>query len=186
MGKELKLLNIGDDLVDEKNPKCKDYVFADLQGFRGRHNQFICKEFCLIDGAEGLHELISSPFPLNRLPISLRSQADWLTHNFHGLSFDGGHLTLGDLKKIVFTRIQDKTVCVKGREKVKWMECMFNDCSSLKVINIEDLGFTDRFTYPKEPCWYHMTHIARTPDYACARSNAKTLQEKFDIFLNKH
>lgn len=186
MEKELELLNIGVDLVDEKIPKCKDYVFVDLQGFRGRNNQFICKEFCLVDGTETVHELISSPFPLDRLPLPLQCRADWLTYNHHGLSFDRGHLPFDELKANVFPKIQNKTVYVRGSEKVKWMEYMFRHCGTLKVINIADLGYTVRFTYPKEPCGYHMLHSVNIPDYACARSNAKTLQEKLDIFLNKH
>lgn len=85
-------LHFRDQDQNQSDKILNDYVFVDVQGFKGNHNRFICKEFCLIDGVDVFHELIRSPFPLNRLSAHLRTQANWLTRNFHGLNFEDGDL----------------------------------------------------------------------------------------------
>lgn len=181
----LEFIDTGFDIVDEKIPnKCFDYVFVDLQGFKGRHNRFICKEFCLIDGSNIVHEMIQPPYPLNRLPSHLRQQIYWLTLYYHGLNYDVGDVHIVELKGKVFSQLQNKKIYVKGCEKVRWLEYMFRDCGRINCINIEDLNIDDHDHICRDidtSCDFH-SWIKEGSLAVCARHNALMLQKKFEIY----
>lgn len=165
----------GDDNT-EKN--IDNYVFIDMQGFKGHFNRFICKEFCLIDGTDIFHEMIRSPFPLNRLSIHLRKQADWVTQNYHGLNYEDGDTHIIELTERMFPKLQNKKILVKGGEKVKWLKCMFRNCGEINCTNIEN--FNIKYTYREmdafDSCEFHRW-ISEGTLAVCAKYNALILQD---------
>lgn len=170
-----------DDCCDEvtSQNKLDEYVFVDVQGFKGSHNRFICKEFCLVDGTDIYNEIIQSPFPATRLSTHLRKQAKWLTQNFHGLSYEDGDIHIIDLTQIIFPKLQNKKILVKGDEKIKWLEYMFRFYSRINCFNVEDLNIQynhqENNSY-NSICEFHRgIREGRLP--ACARYNAIFLQD---------
>lgn len=174
-----------DNSINEQNPKqmIDNYVFVDVQGFKGSHNRFICKEFCLIDGAEIFHEMIQSPFPINRLSSYLRKQADWLTRYFHGLKYEDGDVHIIELTEKMFPKLQNKKILVKGEEKMHWLQYMFRFCGELDCVNIEHLNieyiyreFDSSSSSSHDSCEFHRW-ITEGTLAVCARYNALLLQD---------
>lgn len=163
---------------DEEAQKINEYVFVDVQGFKGSHNRFICKEFCLVYGSEIFHEIVQSPFPVNRFSLHLRKQVEWTTQNFHGLNYADGDVHIIELTKKIFPKLQNKKILVKGGEKVKWLEYMFRFCGKIDCINIEDLHIEDIYRENDSYDWCDSHRWIKEGTLAvCAKYNAMLLQD---------
>lgn len=116
------------------------YAFIDFQGFKDNSNRFIVKEFALITKNLKFHDIIKSPNIT--LDEKHERQAKWLTENYHGLKWTCGHISLFELRNTIQPILQNKTVYLKGLEKVKWLQYilgMRNENNVTIKINIIDL-----------------------------------------------
>lgn len=169
------------DVVDVKvksQDKLNEYVFVDVQGFKGSHNRFICKEFCLVDESGIFHEIIQSPFPVTRLSTHLRKQVKWVTQNYHGLSYEDGDMHIIELTEKMSPKMLNKKILVKGDEKIKWLEYMFRFCGNISCLNVEDMNisYNCRENDLYDSCEFHRW-IREGSLPVCARYNALLLQD---------
>lgn len=162
--------------IEPKNED-KQWVFVDLQGFKVNKNRFMCKEFCLVNGDEIFHAIVKSWYPYRKLLSHYTRQVDWLTDKFHGLTYDCGDIHIDEMTNIVYPKLMDKIVIVKGAEKVKWMRYIFRKHGDISCGNIEDLNF-DMCIDSKEEyavCNYHNARYGWSK-CQCAMSKALRLQ----------
>lgn len=87
-----------------------DFVFVDLQGFRTTNDEFILKEFCLINGGSEfvLHVNVIPPCDFTDLSSKYQRQAKWLTKFFHGIEFDSGFISLKEFIADVLPFVKEK------------------------------------------------------------------------------
>lgn len=171
-------LSIGIESDDDEmfHNSIENYVFADVQGFKTHNNRFICKEFCLIDGNDIFHAIIKSPYKFERLSSYYRRQAEWLTRNYHGLPFDCGDMHIIEVKQKAFPKVWNKTILVKGDEKVNWLEHMFRDCGEINCVNVENLNLEHNFKPDSNDiCENHRESLTQK-QFVCAKLNALMLQ----------
>lgn len=174
---ESELMDI--DVEDLCENKCSNYVYVDVQGFRSSRNRFICKEFCLVDGEFIYHKFIKSPYSFNKLPEYYRRQANWLMKRYHGIKYEYGDTNIIEVKHDMFAEIANKTILVKGIQKISWLKYMFRDCGEIQCLNIEDLENFDLSLIKKDPydvCHYH-NEIFGWGNGPCAMTNALIIQD---------
>lgn len=118
-----------------------NYVFIDLQGFKDNSNRFIVKEFALLTNNLKFHDIIKSPAII--LDEKHEKQAKWLTENYHGLNWCCGNISLSELRNIIQPILLNKTVYLKGQEKVKWLQYILgfnkknNTTAKVNIISLE-------------------------------------------------
>lgn len=87
------------------------------------------------------------------------------------------------LTEQMFSKLNNKTIIVKGHEKVQWLEYMFRLCGPLNCINIDDLSIqyncreNDAYHFCEHHRWINEGSLA-----VCAKNNAMNLQD----FVNKN
>lgn len=177
---------VDDDDDDSIYETPNEFVFIDLQGFKTHGNRFICKEFCLVDGDYLYHAIVKSTYPLEKMSSNYKRQAKWLTECYYRLTFDCGDIHISELKEKIFPEIQNKTVLVKGEEKVKWLKDIFRSHGLIDCINIENLDYDLTLRKPEahNMCAYHKIEFRWRKDGPCAMRNALMLQNI--VFQNKH
>lgn len=100
-----------------------NYAFVDLQGFKNNLNKFIVKEIAIITNETVYHKIVkATPIMLINLDEAHRKQTRWLTHRYHGLEWTQGSIALRDLRKEIYRILNAKIVCVKGVEKIQWLQ----------------------------------------------------------------
>lgn len=118
------------------------YTFVDFQGFKDNLNRFIVKEFALLTKNLKFHDTIKSPNII--LDEKHKREAKWLIENYHGLKWSCGHISLSKLCNIIRPILLDRTVYLKGEEKVNWLQYIlgFNKKSTFKVniINLDTIN----------------------------------------------
>lgn len=154
--------------------------FFDLQGFKSKNNFFIVKELCMIPINENLRYLfvIKPPFNYNKLTPDVKKQVKWLERYFHGYNWNDGFISYQNTKKQLIDLLSGSnrnTIFVKGEEKIKWVEKMFqNDNLEINCFNIEELGFySDISRTDKQQCEYH------EKQFVCAYSNCMSMKKWF-------
>lgn len=171
---EMELSDLSFDNIIPKH----NFIFVDMQGFFGRHNKFICKEFCIMDENFKFHALIKSPYSLNKLPELKQRCAKWLSKNFHGLSYDSGDIHIIDVIQEIYPKFNNKIAVVRGAQKIEWLKHMFRTCGEITCINIQDQGFEmDLHSKQAEkPCHFHR-ETGKNGHFHCASKNAEQMKE---------
>lgn len=105
----------------------------DLQGFKTNKNEFIVKEFAYSTPEYTQVFLIKPPFPFSKLSEDEKRQTRWLEKHF-GIMWHEGYVDYREFKRHIVNHIKDKTIFVKGMEKIKWVKNLCLDC------NVIDLG----------------------------------------------
>lgn len=180
---DLEFMDVDVDELIQKN--YKNCVYMDIQGFRTSRHQFMCKAICLVDGDSIFHRLVKSPYSFNRMSKYYQRQANWLINRYHGLKYDCGDFHIIEVKDLIFPKIRDKIVLVKGAEKVSWLKHIFRDRGEIECVNVEDLDDFDlslRKTEPYDVCEYHRK-ISGWTEGPCAMSTALMLR---DLTLNNY
>lgn len=170
------LSTIMESTEDYMKTEREEWVFVDIQGYKVNKNRFMCKEFCLIDGDEMFHQIVKSWFPFNKLLYHYKRQIDWLTNFYHGLKYDSDGMHIDELTRLVYPKLADKIIIVKGFEKIKWLKYIFRKHGDIVCRNIEDLDFdmSEQSCYQRcdqHDAWYGWR------EYRCAKSNALTLRD---------
>lgn len=158
---------------------CNNFVFVDIQGFKTIRNRFMCKEFCLVDGEYKYHALVKSPYSFNKMSSHNKQNASWLINNFHGLKYECGDVHMIELLQNTYPKLMNKTILVKGKEKVQWMQYMYRNCGEISCVNVEDLDAYDwrlRREESYQKCDYHDDRYG-WKDYRCAMASALELQD---------
>lgn len=146
------------------------YAFVDVQGFKNNSNQFIVKECAIITKNIIFHDIIKSPNII--LDKSHQRQAKWLTEKYHGLEWTCGQISFSKLRKTVQQILKNKTVYLKGSEKVEWLRYILrinnkdNVTNSIKIVDLETLNC---------PISLHKKDIDKQKNefYACDHHNIK-------------
>lgn len=155
-------------------------VIVDLQGFKlQKNNEFICKEFAVINIESGLclSRTFKPPFSWSKLNRKDKQNVRWLTKNLHNLEW-----TIGDLPySEIGTTIQDlldeiDKIYVKGLEKISWLQVYVNK----EIINLEELDCPKLTTFVNsdQACTLHTNN--------CATANVNGMfrwfKDKFTMF----
>lgn len=166
-------------MVEEQND---DFVFIDIQGFKTYGNKIIVKEFCLLHDDFVFHDIVKSPFPYRDLGGLYRSSALWNTYNHHGLYFDVGNTTLYQLIQSTLEHVVDKTIIVKGAEKVQWVKQIYENYCDVHCENIEEWNpFNFSFKTVQEiseVCPFHELVVGFSSCH-CALAQAQELRTIF-------
>lgn len=127
---------------------------VDIQGFKISQNKFVIKEFAMISEHysstfKPIHYIVKSPFSLDeqsQLNYRQTNTIKWLTKNCHGLSWNGGNVSISQLKRILHMAMLEKSYRkiffkAKGHEKCLWLSDFFVDLfgrdKNVLVLNIE-------------------------------------------------
>lgn len=163
----------------------KNYAFIDFQGFKDNSNSFIVKELALSTKNIKFHDTIKSPAII--LDKKHEREARWLTKNYHGLEWHCGQISLTELRKTIQPILQNKTVYVKGQEKVQWLQYIlgFNDKNTAKIniINLETMNCTISLNknYINNQNMYHACKnhqdIKNKSKHHCAMKNVLLLND---------
>lgn len=156
------------------------FVFIDIQGFRAYAPTFILKEFCLVDGENIFHHIVKSPFSFHRLDEAHKKQALFLIKHHHGIRFDCGDISVRQLIKDIFPKLENKTILVKGLQKIFWLKELFKKEGDIKCLNIDDVISKWRVKAREEyeTCEYHK-HLYKWDSDICAHSIALKIQENY-------
>lgn len=167
------------DIPELIRKSCENCVYVDVQGFKTSRNRFMCKEFCLVDGDFIYHALVKSPFPFKKMVKYYQKQANWLTDNHHKIRYYDGDIHIHDMRKDVLPRLQNKTIIVKGSEKVSWVQQIFENYDGINCMNIEDFADFEPFERNSQSfdlCYYH-SYVFTSAGGPCAKSTALMIQD---------
>lgn len=162
----------------ETEKENEEWVFVDIQGYKVNKNRFMCKEFCLISGNETFHAIVKSWYPYKKLLSHYKRQIDWLTNYFHGLQYDCGELHINELTNIVYPKLVDKIIIVKGFQKIAWMKYIFRKHGDINCRNIENLNYepSELTNEVYTVCDFHNARYNWSKCH-CAMSNALKLED---------
>lgn len=113
-----------------------EYSFVDLQGFYNYKNDFIVKEFAIATKDFTQIYLVKPPYNFSTLTDSEKRQVRWLERN-RGIYWREGFVDYLEFKRLIKPVLLDKTLFVKGYEKINWVKKLSPFCS---VIDIEEQG----------------------------------------------
>lgn len=108
---------------------------VDFQGFKDNTNKFVIKEFaiCSLNGESIRHWIVKPPYEFSELNQTSQINCHWLKKYYHGLSWEGGDITMEELLRNLS---QYRGVFfVKGIEKKNYLNKFFS-----VVENLEDFG----------------------------------------------
>lgn len=141
-------------------------VVADIQGFKISDKNFSPKELAIYDGTKISHYIFRAPFPFDKLPAHLQSQATWLMHNHHCIHWNEGFTPVFLFPKIITRVLRDAdAVYVKGKEKVEYLQKF----TSKTIIECDQ---QPSLTIASPSCIYHLQSVC-----ICALSNVYNLYQ---------
>lgn len=124
----------------------QDYIFVDLQGFKWSNNEFIIKEFALATNEFTQVFLVKPPYPFSRLSPHENRHVTWLEKNY-GILWREGFIDHREFKRIIVNYLKDKTIFVKGTEKVQWVKHLSPSSTVLDLDENQQYSF--RHLYEK-------------------------------------
>lgn len=131
----------------------------DVQGFKDKENRFIIKELALAGNNSTQVYLIKSPFPYFKLTYEEQRHVSWIEKNY-GIAWSEGVVGYEDFKRFALYYLKNKTILVKGTEKVQWLKELCSDCD---VTNIEEMGC------PNFEVLHKMVADDGKPNYNCIK-----------------
>lgn len=174
-------------MLEEKKMVDNNYAFVDLQGFKSNTDRFIVKEVAIITKNTTFHDIVkTTPLPFSSLDVTHKKQVKWLTYNFHGLKWCWGSITFQELRKTIDPILAGKTVYVKGKKKIKWLEQILGlKWGICKIIDMEtfncalSLSVNNGCTYQKfQVCALHKA-MQNQERCHCALKNVYILENWF-------
>lgn len=149
------------------------YIVIDVQGMRGRNNQFIPKEVAVVSvkTEDSGHWVVLPPYADDNLPVFVKSQNIWLCDHIHGIAWSKGDTSLQaletNLKRIAG---QATRIFTRGSEKSSYL----TQLTGYFIINLEDDEEAPSLRHlPRSDvrCIYHCAANHRQA-YNCALNNA--------------
>jgi hypothetical protein len=142
----------------------QDCIFADLQGFKTNENEFIVKEFAYSTMEYTQVFLIKPPFPFSKLTESEKRQTRWIEKHY-GILWREGFVDDREFQRLIVNHIKNKTIFVKGMEKIQWIKHLCVDCTIIDlgengVPNLQEL--IKKYCVPEcmYNCVYHKKRCA--------------------------
>lgn len=123
-------------------------IVVDLQGFKDSKNKFIIKEFALATKEYTQMFLIKPPYAYSTLSPEEKKHVIWIQRN-RGIYWKEGFIDVRVFKKIVKPYLENKSIFVKGNEKVKWVKELCPDCN---VFDIAEMGCPNLTTLSELYC----------------------------------
>lgn len=157
-------------------------AIIDMQGFRGVANEFIVKEIAIIYGDDTTqHFILYPPYEFNILTQALKKQVTWLYQYYHGLSWNGGAITLDDALRTITMKLKNhNTIYVKHLEKELWLKELLKDyIPTISIVNLDDVGCPNIQTLKKS--YLPLNHCSLHKG-CCAFQNAFL----YKSFINKY
>ena len=145
------------------------YIF-DAQGFWGKRNDLIPKEVGIlnVNSGEMTHFLVDAPYKWEELPEEAKNTNEWLTENFHGLTWNSsGSVSFNRLLTILEKELRNAKVLCAGERKAKF----------LRDHDLADEIIQVKMTLPRNSpgaCKFH----PRIPN-RCARLNCIAVQSHY-------
>lgn len=102
-----------------------DFVFVDMLGIEFGVPEFVCKEFCLIDGDFKFHTTIKSPYGFGTLKHHQQESVLWDIPRFGGIPWNRGDMCLHDFLNKISERLADKKVIVVDENKRRHLKNFF-------------------------------------------------------------
>lgn len=149
-------------------------IFVDLQGFKDYKNNFIVKEFALATADYTQVFLIKPPFPFRKLTDAEKKQVLWLGRN-RGIYWGEGLIGYKEFQQFIKSHLVNKTLIVKGLEKVKWVEKLCPSCT------VKDIGDKEIPNLKKIISYYYTNQCSKynclTHNDYCALKNVLCLKK---------
>lgn len=158
----------------------EEWMLLDVQGFKDNNNRFIVKEIYVETKNLQFHDIIKSPAIIEKsLDKKHRRESNWLTKNYHGISWRDGYITINELRRTLYPIFNDNMhIYVKGEEKIVWIkEIMENERLICKNVEID----FDVLPEERDKCWPCVKHkyVTNTIKTHCALENVKLLKKWF-------
>ena len=153
-----------------------DHCIIDLQGFKRSLNKFVFKEVAVIAAeadAQPTVFLFQAPFPWTALSQEYKSSNNWLQRNYHGLSWESGHIPYEALQQTLEAVLADSaTIYIKGLEKKNWLaELLPNKF----IYNVEGFDCPALSKLPRSR-YYNCSNHCGLKNYRCAAENVQILK----------
>lgn len=155
--------------------------FVDVQGFKNDKNCFIIKEFAIATPKCTQVYLLKSPQLFSNLSKEEKRHVKWIERN-RGIFWSDGYLNLIDFKHMITPLLREKTIYVKGVEKVKWIKDL---CESSVIINIENNGCPKLSELIEKYCEDKLLFKCIYHDKCCSLINAICIREWYYDKNNK-
>lgn len=123
-------------------------IFVDVQGFKNQSNEFIVKELAIATQEHTHIFLIKPPYPFSALTEEERKRVWWIENN-RGYRWSEGYIDYREFRRIIKPYLKDRTIIVKGEEKVKWVQEL---CDHNNVLDITDKGLPNLNSLNKLYC----------------------------------
>lgn len=132
---------------------------------------FIIKELCIVDVSTAATSWFLFQPPAYDSSLGKQRTNRWLTKNFHGLSWEEGHMPYSLLQEILTTHLDKYSIVyVKGLEKLHFLQPKLNSqVFDLAAFGCPALRSQENWNFvPRYSCLYHRD----TPNFVCARDQA--------------
>lgn len=157
-------------------------LILDVQGFQSASNKFIVKELAV----KALHSndcsclMFQPPNDWDELTLKYQRTNRWLIHNHHGLLWEEGFISYGDIAETITHILGDASVIfVNGHEKQQWLE----GYTDKMVINLNLMGAAKAKNMTAPGCWVHGEHSIIKKGYICAFENCHKLAEWYKTYF---
>lgn len=110
---------------------------VEFQAFRGERNEYIVKEFAIVDIKTYCSIVIqfAPPYEHSRLPVKTQKTNEWLQRHYHRLSWDDGNVPYTELMLTIVDICSHFSVLyTKGLEKTNFLRQYHGN-----VIDLNDL-----------------------------------------------
>jgi len=159
------------------------FAVVEMQCFTDNAGHYILKELAIVSEEGVGNWVFLPPYDFETLNAKAQQTALWLTTQFHGLAWDSGDVSYGEVPNIIsrfcapFSRIY-----TKGLEKTIFLREFLKE-SDCCVINSEDLDSTiknDCFTVSPPVCLRHTSKNFKS--LRCALRKASLLYSELDPY----
>lgn len=149
-------------------------VIVDVQFVAGNNYQLFAKELVILDcdSIIPLYYLFKPPYSVHELNDRAKRHCEFVCDNINNLRWDDGYIAYNDIK-IILQQISNKTIIVKGEQKMVWLQKFLKDST---IVNLDTtVGLNSLKSY-RHSCPTHKADYKR-----CAVNNVFKLL----VFMEK-
>ena len=153
-----------------------EYI-VDMQGFQQPINEFVVKEIAIMDTKSNFYvsHVFEPPCTWESLPPKYKCTNNWLTRNYHNLTWNQGYFPYNELKHALKSMLHNAScIYVKGSEKKMFLNKLLNN--KFYIINVNDVhcpSLKNLSTDVILKCPHHFNFDSK---YQCALKNVQLLK----------